>query len=981
MVAREFVSAPGWPRRVCFFAVPSLSPSYLELLCDAAREIEIHLYLLNPCREYWGDIHSRREIDHRTGGANPDARYLTEGNELLAAWGRAGRDSIDALVEVQGAEWEECFVEPAGTRRLAAVQRDILDLRLACESARSDGTPGGAPRAPRDGMPGESPNGPSGGMPDGVPASPCAHRSDAAGPAADDSIQVHVCHSPVREAEVLHDRLLAAFDAYPDLEPADVLVLTPDLDAYGPAVEAVFAAAGRMPCHVARARAVESRTMRAFLDLLSLPGSRHGAEAVLAPLAAPAVRARFGIGAAGVATIREWVREAGIRWGVDEAHRGAEELPETADHTWRHGLRRLLLGYAMADAGVPVAGLVPCRPGEAVFDAGETDGELLGRFVSYCERVFTLRDRLAGRRLPAQWGAELRALVRGFLADGSEPEDGGGPGSRTGGRGRWSLARELAEEVGAVRALVREFESEASAALSPVPVEVVVDVVRERAHGAAREAARLADGVTVASLGAGRIFPAGVVCVVGMNDGVFPRSPAAPSFDVVAAGGARRGDRDVRYEDRFAFLEALLAARRCFIVTFAGRGLRDDAPIPPSVLVDELKDYLARRFPGESVETRHPLQPFSPRYFAAADGTDFESGGLLSYSRGMCDAANLLRATGTAVRESRSRLADVELPEPDGSRRRIDLADLVAFFANPARSFLRERLGVRLELDDLALDDEEPFELDGLERFRLQVDIWGQMQAGVEPERGAALLRGSGRLPQAGLGRIVHEQAREEVEPLEALLAPYLGALRARPRSVDFELGEFRVTGAIEHVGPNDGAPGGNESRGLDADGTGPHTMVWWRMGRLRARDRIEVWLWQLAWMAAGHGPLEAVVVSRTRDRKSWQSAAFAPPEDARERLRRWLDAWWRGQSVPLRVFPETSFAYARVLARAGDDGDAFLHAARERAHAVWFGDRFTRGERLDPYFALVHDSGDPLTGGFEDLARRLIVPLARAQP
>ena len=956
---------PGWPRRACFFAVPSLSPSYLELICEAAREIEIHLFALNPCREYWGDIHSRREIDYRAGVADPDARYLTEGNELLAAWGRAGRDSIDALVEVHDAEWEEHFVEPSGAGRLAAAQRDILELRLAREAVRSDGEPDRV----------------SGGAPDGAPASRCAEGSRAAGPAADDSVQVHVCHSPVREAEVLHDRLLAVFDAHPDLEPADVLVLAPDLDVYGPAVESVFASAGRVPCHVARARAVESRTMRAFLDLLSLPGSRHGAETVLGPLAAPAVRARFGIGEDDVAVIREWVREAGVRWGVDEAHRGEEGLPETVDHTWRHGLRRLLLGYAMADSAAPVAGVVPCRAEENAFDVGVTDGDLLGRFVSYCRSVFGLRDRLAGRRRPALWGAALRALVRDFLADGSEPADRGAPTRRAGVSVRGALSRALADETGAVRALIREFENESSAGESPVPVEVVVDVLRERVQATAREAARLTHGVTVASLGAGRIFPAGVVCVVGMNDGVYPRSPSAPSFDVVAAGRARRGDRDVRHEDRFAFLEALLAARRCFIVTYAGRGLRDDAPIPPSVLVDELKDYLGRRFPGEPVETLHPLQPFSPRYFEATGETGFDTGGLFSYSRGMREAASLLRAAGTAGFEPPSRLDGDELPEPDESRRCVDLAELTAFFANPTRYFLRERLGVRLELDDPALDDEEPFELDGLERYRLHSEIWGQMQAGVEPERGAVLLRGSGRLPQAGLGRIVHEKAREEVEPLEGRLAPYRGALQAPARAVEVELGGFRIVGTIEHVEPDDGGPNANETRALEADEAGPRRMVWWRMGKLRARDRIEVWLRQLAWTAAGHGPLEALVVSRSRDGKSWQPATFAPPEDAREHLGRWLDAWWRGQSAPLRVFPETSLAYAKALARAGDGGDALVDAAREKAHAAWFGDAFTRGERLDPYLALVHDSGDPLTGAFEDLARTLLVPLAGAQP
>ena len=1130
------IRPPGWPRRAAFFAVPSFSPSYLDVLRRAAEGIEIHLFMLVPCREYWGDIRSRREIARRDGGGDPDAGYFTEGNELLAAWGRAGRDTFDALVEHESVEWEEHFVPPDGACRLAAVQRDVLDLRLASEGAEAQAAPEDVPSAgavgaaasvgaPSAGTVGETASAPSVGMADGaapedapargseadpsielpsaVPAGgvlpqdarpagavgavasgETAPRDAPAGtleggrrrpPPTDDSLRIHVCHSPLREAEVLHDQLLALFDAHPDLEPADVLVLTPNLAVYGPAVEAVFGAAGRIPCHVAHARGGESRTLRAFLDLLDLPGSRLAAEAVLAPLDAPAVRARFGIGEGDLPALRGLVREAGIRWGADQAHRGAEGLPETAGHTWRQGLRRLLLGYAMPDADALVGGLVPCPAGADGFGAGEVDAERLGRFVSYCTEALGLGARLAGERRPVEWAGVLRGVVNRFLADGPGPARGGagivgilGTAGRGGGTGTARetgdrrFAREPGGEVDAIRALVRDFGRESGHGESPVPFALVRDVLRERARDASGEPARLADGVTVAGLAPGRVFPAAVVCVAGMNDGAFPRTPSYPSFDPMAAGPARRGDRDDRHEDRFAFLEALLAARRCFLVSYTGRGLRDDAPIPPSVLVDELKDYLALRFPGVAIEIRHPLQPFSPRYFqggpppapreaagvageaahppadecggtverreygseegdgdaaepradgashgaqggsagpvdgaaegdggaamrpvnGAADGTpggrtspmEAHAGGvpaggapggrspngegLFSYSRGMCEAARAMLA-GEQDPARPGRFARL-LPEPDESRRVVDPAELVSFFAHPARFFLRHRLGVRLEVEDATLDEEEPFELDGLERYQLRSEVWSRMRAGAAPERTEALMSGRGRLPQAGLGRVVHEREWQEAQQLEKQLAPYRAALDAPPREVDFEIDGFRVVGALERIGP---------------DGT----MVWPRLGRLRARDRIEIWLRQLVWAVAGNRPVDAVGISRERKEKrySWKSEPFPAPERAGEQIERWLRAWWRGLAAPLPFFPETSYSYAHGIARPGKHvGAAVQEAAWDKAQATWLGDDHRSGEREDPCLRLVYDGEPPLTSEFEDLAVELLVPL-----
>ena len=517
-----------------------------------------------------------------------------------------------------------------------------------------------------------------------------------------------------------------------------------------------------------------------------------------------------------------------------------------------------------------------------------------------------------------------------------------------------------------VRGLVSAFEREAGGTDVPIGSDVVHDVLLELAEAPSREAVRLADAVTVTSLTPGQVFPAEVVCVIGLNDGAFPRSPSFPSFDLVAAGPARRGDRDVRHEDRFVFLEALLAARRAFLVSYTGRGQRDDASIPPAAVVDELKDYLGRRFPGGSFETRHPLQPFSPRYFAGS-GAEEEGAGeaaraggggeLFSYSEAMCEAArSLVSDDARSGVPARFEAALPERPESEGSERRVALGELVGFFANPARWFLRERLGVRLELDDASLEDEEPFELDPLERYWLRADILDRMHAGVTRRRDEALQRGSGRLPQAALGGVVHGRVWEEVEGLHRALDPHRGALEAQPVEIDVEVGGWRVVGSVGNVGP---------------DG-----LVWWRPGRLRARDRIGIRLTQLALAAAGSGAPGALALSL--ERNGARSTRFTAPEDAGGHLAEWLRAWGEGRSAPLPFFPETSLAYASALAKDEGRDDALA-----RARTAWFGSPGPWGSEGemngDAYLQLVHDGRDPLADDFEALAAELLFPLAEA--
>ncbi|MCY3812523.1 MAG: exodeoxyribonuclease V subunit gamma [Gammaproteobacteria bacterium] len=859
---RGTARTPGRPR-VSLFGVDTLSPSYRDVLAATAQALDVHLFLLSPRRDFWSNPPTRQA-----------SGYYAEANELLEAWARPARDMQALIMDTcQVHVADDGGPPPAGARQgcLQTVQRDLLG--------------------------GEKPTSPPS--------------------ATDDSIQIHVCHSATREVEVLHDRLLGLFDDHPDLQPADVMVLTPDIDTYAPIIKAVFSAMGRIRFHVGRERFREGAAVTAFLDLLDLPGSRYTANAVVAPLRAESVRACFGIDEGDLEGIRDWLQRAGIRWGLNAEHRTPLGVPPSPNHTWHHGLRRLLLGYAIDRADVLHDDITPCAL-DRWGDTGANAYELLGRFHRYCELAFALNDWDTDERTPAEWAEQLRTRV---LAPFFTAEQRFDP--------------EVGREVGAVARLIDAFASECEQARASAPLSFTVlrDVLAEHAATSIRGVPRLADGVTVAGLATGQVLPAKVVCVVGMNDGAFPRRPPPTPFEFVQDlfGSAHAvGDRDVRDDDRFAFLAAVLAARRCLILTYTGRDLQEDKPIPASVVVSELTAYLERRFPDiAGWETRHPLQPFSPRYFRN-DEPD-----LFSYAKPMADAASALGARDAPPRRFAGELAPRAAKSTSAE---VDIEELVRFSASPTTHFLRHVLRINLGVRDDEIDDDEPFQLDALQAWQLKSDLAGLGNAA--DERTNRLATASGLLPPGNLARIQHRESSDEIADLVDALAPFID--HTASADVDIDVNGTRVVGRVE---------------GLHGDKT---ELVWHRIGRVRTKDEIAVWLRLLVLICAKGQPFAACLFG-SKTASSPVVLSGPSPTIAREFLSDWVAAWHDGQCKALPFFPDTSWAAA--------EGNGLA--------TPWSGMPWSEGNT--DYHLLAYPDG-PSADGFETLATKLLGPLQEAR-
>ena len=875
-------ATPAFPSRIIVFGVTALPPFYLDVLASVARRTEIHLFVFCPSQKYWGDIRSRREIARelrRSGQLTAEGMHLEEGNPLLASLGRLGRDFQVQLESVGEREpylepRDDLFRDPGCETMLSALQSDILQLH----HRGAKGGPAPLPLAPTD-----------------------------------RSVAIHACHGPLRQVEVLRDELLALLSADESLEPRDIVVMTPDIEGYAPLIEAVFSDGSdgddgdvgfpRIPFRIAdRSLRHDNPLASALVQLLELSTSRMTAPEVLDLVSLEPVRRRFGIEARDMTQIVEWVRTSGIRWGIAAAHRERHVQPPYSENTWRFGLDRMLLGHAMTgDGDRMVAGVLP-------FDGVEgTVTGLLGRFVDLCEALFATLAELRGDHPLSEWRDRLFRALDALLL----PDD--------------ATAWQRQQVRDTLNDLVTE--QEAAKLEGTLDLPALLALLTGALERSPASSGFLTGEVTFCALVPMRSIPFRVVCLLGMDDGAFPRATPRLGYDLVAQR-PMLGDRSPREDDRTLFLEALLAARERLLVTYSGRGVRDNKERPPAVPVVELLDVLcAQMRPPDGVDTgdspaawvrrrlltEHPLQPFSPRCFGVtADGkaTPPQS----HDHRALRGARRLLEP-----KEPPRPFFAGPLPEEEGAGT-IELRELVRFFQGPTGYLLSRRLGIVTTDDAVELLDREPLDVAGLDRYAVSSSVLERRLAGSPTEAVLPVLRASGRLPLGTPGSCLLEDISDVVEPVVETLAGLRVGDRREPVLIELEIGGRRLTGRVGD---------------LWASGQVQH-----QVSRVGARHLLGLWVRHLALTASGDPSFsgESHLVGRAEKGDGVTHRVLAPVADAATQLASLVDLFLTGRRGPVPLFPETSMAYAAVALEAPDD-PATVQKARDKASSKWQSD------------------------------------------
>jgi len=846
----------GLPERVSLFAVSSLPPLFVEVVHAIADHCQVTLYQHSPTDQYWADLKSRKAMSRLRLANSQAAAYHDTGNDLLASWGRQGQVLQDLLLE-QGPQISveiDNYQPPENAGLLQAIQRSIFDIS-----------------------------------------------NEPVNVQLDDSLSIQICHSPMRECQVLHNHLLGLLDKNPDLNPEDILVMVPDISQYAAYIEAVFKTdenqtRPNLNCNLSDLTIADHHPLvLIFLQLLKLPSSRFTRSEILSLLEIGEIRKRFEIDDQAFEDILSTLDDSQLRWGIDSEHKSSLGLPATEQNTWQQTRQRIFAGYALGETELwhdiaPLSGIDGSK------------AENLGKFWALFERLNYWRRQLGQGASTIEWQTRLNRLLDDFFIELDSSEN----------------------QLQSIRETINDLTLAGDIQLSAA-------LLNQWMHSqlANREVSgRLfSGGITFCGMRPMRSLPFAVICLLGMNDLAFPRRESSLEFDLMAAQW-RPGDPLKGDEDRYLMLETLLCARQSLYISYSGRSLKDNSECQPSILVGELVDFIDSRIKidgcdsvSEAISKQHPMQAFAAQNYL--DNAD-------NYDNYWCRIANAMREPSKTDALKNWPVNSVDSDINDDLN--IDLQQLRIFLSHPIRYFFNHRLKLRLQQQD-NIDDDENFELDALHTWALKQRLASELL--VKGEADFNVLQAEGSLPHGEAAAISFDQVQTQLASFLPTLENYR-QVEPQPRAFDLQIHDsLRLNGQVSQYYLGKG-------------------LMHFSTASLKGKYVIATWLDHLVLCASQQwqpGDSSRLICND----EQWQFERI-DAKTAGTQLREYCALYQLGLTRPLSVFPNASFAWAQ-----NEDAEK----AAKAALAQWQGVEFQGipGDRDDEYIqlALRKVAADPL--------------------
>ena len=820
--------------RIFIFGLSHIPPDYIDFFCKISKIADIYFFLFNPSRVY---------------SKGKEEEYYKIHNLFFRNSGKRGNEFFSIIYRNPFTERKELFVDPLYKKEtlLSHIQSHILS-----SEDKSD-------------------------VKDKIFVNE-----------KEESLKIVSCYSPAREVEVLYNFLLDLFNNDRTLKGEDIIVMAPHIEKYRPYIEAVLGSAEytrKIPYSISdRFMRNEGSLADTFLLILNLNKSRFEVAGIME--IAKGVNKAFNL-EGNIELLREWVNKVNIIWGIDGHYKEKLGLPGFEENTWKAGLKRMLLGYAMSGSGEDF--FEDILPFDNIEGSG---GQILGNFLNFIEALFEAIKEFETEKTLSEWAKFFKILIDTFFP----PHD--------------DIEEEIAHILNIIDEL-RHYEY-ITGFNDKLPFSVLNKFFIEKLEENISEKGFITGGVTFCSLKKGRVIPFRVICLLGMNDEVFPGKTMKLQFDLMSRY-PKKGDENKREGNRYLFLETLLSAGDKLYISYTGKNMRDNSNILPSVLLDELIDYIQDRYSLKTPVTAcHPLHSFSRDYFK-------KDSAFFSYSKEDEEASLINPGEKNIYTEEES----LEIAETLLS---FSLSDLCSFFRNPAKYFITRRLKAFFPFEKENIDETEPFNLSPIKKYIIENELIEQLEDGEKnEEKYFRRVRAEGNLPHGKIGKLNFDKVLKEAREFSEKIIPYKeeepGYLDI-DREFTIENYTLRITGKIEKI----------YKKGI---------VKYRPVKGPRAKDLIDSWIYHLFInMEKGHKKSYFI------GKEKW--ALFTPPGNPEKIIESLLKVYLNGIVRFIPFMPEISYGCAKEFIKEENYEQGF-DSFKNKLEDDWTG----RGEKNDPYFSI----------------------------
>lgn len=707
------------PKRVSVFGVSSLAPLFYTFFKCLSKYCEVNFFYLTCSQEYWVDNIGKAEAIKEAKFTKQDATTLLSGNPLLSSCGKQAQNFLYYLYDDNinnPFTGQECSSFVKNTQYtptfLSIIQDDILENIARKKKVNCDD-----PQLKKS-----------------------LSKGDCSYPVNDNSIVIHACHNKQRQVEVLHDQILS-FLTNEEVQPKDIIVMVPNIEEFEPYITAIFGTSRLQHLYTIADRGVKATNLIAdgFFNLMAIAKTKFENESVFKLLENPAIQRKFNLTLDNIPTLQNWVDKVGIRWGIDGEHHQNYRGENYSIFSWKFGIERMLLGLALKDKGPQMDDLsiIPFEIPEG------SENILLGNFLDFLNNLFEIRKLITYSCTLKEWEEIFLGVLDKFFAN-----------------------KGFYQEHSAMAASLREIvENSEAYNLQDVsfPFDAVLYLIEKFLTIQAPLQQFLRGKITFCSMVPMRSIPAKVIAVLGMNEDAFPRRESNNSLTIFDQLTRKKSlVRSKSIEDRYLFLELVLAARQNLLFFYSGMDDKTNKPKVMSTPLAELYDVLTRTFPDEDFIIHHKLQAFDQEYFLKEKNNK-----LFSYSK-----ANYAACKAFIEKEPLAELpvGDFKLVPKGNIEDKewlITPYELGKFFTNPCEAFFNYAFNVRgIFSNAVNFDTDDVLSLDSLQSSIIKREILNYNLQGVDTSKVKTYLSNKGVLPLYLDGEKVFNEHEEVVNSM-----------------------------------------------------------------------------------------------------------------------------------------------------------------------------------------------------------------------